>query len=145
MGELVDRDQEHLRLLMWGYYIIAGSIGVVSLISVLFIAFGAFASVLIPAKQATGEDPQVVAAMFLGAGIAFLVVSAAAALVTYLAGRNLRDRRHRFLCLIVAGLCCLSIPWGTAFGICAIGVLNRPSVKALFDLPRTALPLDPPS
>jgi hypothetical protein len=42
-------------------------------------------------------------------------------------------------------LCCLSIPWGTAFGICAIGVLNRPSVKALFDLPRTALPLDPPS
>jgi hypothetical protein len=34
----------------------------------------------------------------------------------------------------------LQIPWGTAVGICAINVLNRPSVKMLFDLQAPPVP-----
>ena len=33
--------------------------------------------------------------------------------------------------MLVAALLCLSIPFGTVLGICAIIVLSRPSVKAL--------------
>jgi hypothetical protein len=35
--------------------------------------------------------------------------------------------------MVMAGLCCLQVPWGTAIGICAINVLNRPSVMAMFE------------
>ena len=31
MGELIDRDQEHLNLLKWGYYVMAGMTGFFSL------------------------------------------------------------------------------------------------------------------
>lgn len=45
MGQLVDQDQEHLRLLKLGFYIMAGVIGFCSLFSVFYIAMGSiFAS-----------------------------------------------------------------------------------------------------
>ena len=75
--------------------------------------------------------------IFLGIGVAFLVLGLGVTLLTYLVGRYLRDRRHRTFCLVMAGLSCLQIPWGTAIGICTISVLNRPSVKVLFEAPRT--------
>src|SRR6185503_9557006 len=40
MGELVDRDQEHLRLLVWAHYIWAGTIGFFSLFTLIYIGLG---------------------------------------------------------------------------------------------------------
>lgn len=143
MGELVDRDLEHLRLLKLGYYVMAGMLGVFSLFSLLYIFLGGlFASGVIPVKEGARDDPRMMGLIFLGIGIAVLVIGLTLTGLTFLAGRSLRDRRRRMYCLIVAVLSCLQIPWGTVIGVSTIIVLNRPSVRALFE-PRAAAPTDP--
>lgn len=135
MGELVDRDQEHLRLLKSSYYIMAGTTAFLSLFSLIYIAIGGvFASGAIPMREGSRDDPRLMGLIFLGIGSALLLVGLSATLLAYFAGCSLRDRRHRLFCQIVAALSCLQIPWGTAIGVCTFMVLNRPSVKALFEL-----------
>ena len=48
------------------------------------------------------------------------------------AGRCLRHRRHRLLILIVAGVECIFIPWGTFLGVCTFLIMERPGATALF-------------
>ena len=134
MGELVDRDEEHLRLLKFGYYIMAAMMGFFTLFSLLYIFLGGlFASGAIPVKDGSREDPRVMGFIFLGLGFGVLLVGLTATLLTFLTGRSLKDRRHHLFCLIIAALSCLQIPWGTAIGVCTFMVLNRPNVKAQFE------------
>jgi hypothetical protein len=136
MGELVDRDQEHLRLLMWAYYIWAGTIGVFSLFAVFYIAMGAmFASGAFPQPSNSPGDPRVFGLFFAAIGSVFLVLGLTFAFLTFFAGRSIRDRRRRVFCQIMGGLNCLQVPFGTVMGVCTIMVLNRPEVKLLFENP----------
>ena len=105
MGELVDRDQEHLYLLKLGFYIMAGTAGFFSLFSLLYIGLrGIFASGAIPVKAGSTDDPKFIASIFLGIGIAFLLFGMTVTFLTYFAGRSLAKRRRRILCIVVAGL-----------------------------------------
>ena len=129
MAELIDRDQEHLRLLMWAYYLLAGTTGLAILLSIPFIMLGGmFMSTGLPVKG----DPLAGTILFL-IGLVVLTLGGTATLLTYLAGRYIGDRRNRIFCLILASLWCLQIPWGTAIGICTFAVLNRPGVKPMFE------------
>lgn len=144
MAELVDRDQEHLRLLVIGYYIMAGMLAFFSLFALLYIGLGAmFVFGAIPANG-SNDNPDVAGRIFLILGLAMFCVGIISALLTFLAGRGIQARRRRILSVVIAVLCCLQIPWGTALGVCAIIVLNRPSVKSLFESagapPETVLP-----
>jgi hypothetical protein len=65
--------------------------------------------------------------LFMG----LLLVLAAA--FNVLSAVYLGRRRHRTFSLVVAGLDCLQIPFGTALGICAILVLSRDSVRQLYE------------
>jgi hypothetical protein len=144
MGELVDRDVEHLRLLTWGYYIMAGITGLFSLLGLLYTALGAaFVSGVFQSSSGNG-DPRIAGIIMLGFGSFFTLVGLATATAIFLTGRFLRDRRHRVFCMVVAVLCCLQIPWGTVIGGCTLVVLNRESVRALFERPSTP-PYAPPA
>jgi len=135
MGELVDRDVEHLRLLEWAYYILAGVTGLFSLLALLYVGLGAaFTSGAISERSGSG-DPRIVGMILLVAGLVVLVIGLASAALLYLAGRYLRNRRHRIFCIVVAVLCCLQFPWGTVIGIWTIVALSRASVRALFEPP----------
>jgi O-antigen/teichoic acid export membrane protein len=48
------------------------------------------------------------------------------------AGRCLTQRRRYTLCLVVAALSCMLMPFGTVLGIFTLIVLMRPPVKAAF-------------
>jgi hypothetical protein len=133
MGQLVDRDQEHLRILMWAYYGMAGFIGLFSLFGLIYVVLGGLMlSGAFPESNNSQGDPRMVGAIFAGIGGAVIVFGLIIAFVTYFTGRSIRDRHGRTFCLVVAGLSCLHIPWGTALGVCTINVLNRESVRALF-------------
>ena len=54
-----------------------------------------------------------------------------AALLAF-AGRSLSQRKRYTFCLVMAGVACLWIPFGTLLGVFTIIVLIRPSVKAMF-------------
>lgn len=53
-------------------------------------------------------------------------------LLVIIAGRSLTRRKHYLFCLIVAGIECIFMPFGTVLGVFTIIVLVRPSVKTLF-------------
>ena len=139
MPELIDRDQEHLRLLMVA---MAGFIGFFSLFGLLYVGMGAmFLSGAMPQSGNPRDDPRFIGLILAGMGSAFVVLGLTFALLTFLAGRSLRDRRRKTFIYVVAGLGCLHIPWGTGLGVATFMVLGRPSVKALFDPPTPPPPI----
>jgi hypothetical protein len=137
MGELVDRDVEHLRLLHIAFYVMSGLAAFMSLFALIYIAIGGVvvAGVISQIPNTPNSVAPIVGWIVFGIGICFLFAGFTLTFLTFLAGRSLQERRRRTFCLIMAGLCCLQIPWGTVVGVCAINVLNRPSVRMLFDAP----------
>ena len=134
MAEMVDRDQEHLRLLSIGHYVLAGMTMFISLFALLYVALGSFiASGVVPMGQTPNGDPKFIGYIFLGFGGAFFVFGTAMAVVYFLVGRKLRAHRWRTFCLVIAGFSCIYIPWGTVIGVCTIMVLIRPDVKRQFE------------
>jgi hypothetical protein len=139
MNEMVDRDLEHLRLLKFAYYILAGISGVGTLFAALWIVMMAAMFTMMPAGPKA--PPPIVGFLFLGFGVLIVTIGVSVTLLTFYTGRNLAQHRHHMFCIVVAALTCLSVPWGTAVGVCTIIVLNRPGVKALFETGPPSLPL----
>jgi hypothetical protein len=128
-------DAEHLKLLTIFHYVVAG-------ITAVFSSFGLLHVVMGIAMATGGFDdshghppPEAFGWMFAGVGCAFVGAGWALAAVIFLAGRWIARRRHHTWCLVVAGLSCLLMPFGTVLGVFTLVVLMKPQVKALFDVP----------
>ncbi|MGO1073032.1 hypothetical protein [Lysobacter sp. CA199] len=129
-------DASHLRVLGIFYYIFAG----LNVLSVVFVAFfvtlAASTSAMAPAVAessaglpATDKFLVIMLPIFVLVGLFSLLVG----VLQFMTARRLRDRRGSGFCQIVAGLTCLSVPFGTVVGVFTFIVLARPSVKALFN------------
>jgi len=134
MGRMVDRDLEHLRLLGLVYYILAGVSGIGTLGTAIWFAFAGTSLSQISMNSAAGGlfARPLMGAILGGAGVVALAAGLGWALLAYFTGRNLGEHRARVFCTVIAAMTCLSIPWGTALGVCTLAVLNRRSVKMLF-------------
>ncbi len=58
------------------------------------------------------------------------------AICIFIAGSRLAHYRARTYCLVIAGLECLFMPFGTVLGVFTIVVLMKNSVKELFETSR---------
>lgn len=135
-----DKDAEHLRLLVIFHFVHAG-------FQALSLVFGVFhffvmKNVFVNGgffKNVKGPAPDF--EMMLRFMVPFYIVMALFGLglmiYSILCGLWLRQRKHRTMCLVCAGIECLALPLGTILGIFTILVLNRDSVRMLF-APRTA-------
>ena len=127
-------DAEHLRLLRLGYLIGAGSSGLFALFPLIHITLGLMMmSGFFPPTSKGDLDARSMGIFFAAFGGAFSAVFATLAVLKYLAARAIRDRRSKTLCMIVAAITCLGIPWGTALGVLTLITLSRPTVSAMFD------------
>jgi hypothetical protein len=115
----------------------AGLAGFLSLFALIYIVLGGVvvAGVLSQIPNTPNSLPPLFGWIFVGIGSLFLFAGLTIAFLMFLAGRSLQERRRRTFCMVMAGLSCLQIPWGTVVGVCAINVLNRPSVRMMFDQP----------
>lgn len=131
---VTSRDLEHLGLLSTFHYVLAGITGLFSLFPLLHVGMGvAMLLGRFGGPSSGGSGPtELVAWLFIGMGSAFVVFGETLAVLTFIAGRSIKERKRHTLCLIVAGLHCLNIPLGTALGVPTIVVLTKPHVKALF-------------
>ena len=126
-------DEQHLKLLVIFHYVLAGFTTLVGCFPVIHMTMGL--AVLSGRVPLQGQNPQ--EAAFLGwifavVGGAFIVTMWSLSVVILFAGRSIGQRRRRTFCLVVAGLECLMMPFGTALGVFTIIVLMRPSVEQLF-------------
>jgi hypothetical protein len=125
-------DEAQLKLISILYYIWAALHACVGLIGVLFIAAGAFLSVIPQFAHTNNPPPPWFGALFVGLGIFVFLMIEAGAVLMFLVGRFLSRRTHHTYCMVMAGISCLSIPLGTALGLFTILTLQRPSVRAMF-------------
>ena len=129
-------DQEHLKILQITYLVSAGVSAFFSLFGLLYAFMGLFfGSIIAAAPVRPGQEPPpAFLGLFFGAfGFFFFVLLMAGGILKFLAYRKLKERRSRTFCMVVAGITCLSIPYGTLLGIFTFMVLSRPSVMELFD------------
>jgi hypothetical protein len=142
MPEETDRqailDQEHLRLLSWGYMISGGFTALFSLLGLFYVFIGAvmglaFAGAAASSNKADQLPPAFFGLIFGGVGLAIFILTVTIAILKFLTARNLRRRNSKTFCLVIAGLSCLELPYGTFLGVCTFMVLARPTVERLFE------------
>ena len=139
----MNQDEEHLKLLSIFHYVVGGIAALFAFFPIFHLVFGLamiFASAALDAK---GQGPPaflgwffvIFAAMLIAAGLIF---AAFVATTGYFLGK----RRHHLFCLVMGGVECLFMPFGTVLGVFTIIVLIRPSVKQIFSVNTRMEPTD---
>jgi hypothetical protein len=131
----VNKDLEHLKLLVTFHYIAAAITAVYSSFPLIHVFIGLM-FMLNPHGFAGDARQAFPARMF---GLIFFVIGGAIVLfgwtlaaVTAYAGRCIGRREKYTFCLIAAGLNCIHMPVATILGVCTLIVLTRDSVRQLF-------------
>jgi hypothetical protein len=70
--------------------------------------------------------------IFIAVGAVFFLAGLTMAICILIAGQCLSRRKTYSFVLVMAGIECLFVPFGTILGVFTILVLSRESVKALF-------------
>jgi hypothetical protein len=129
------RDNEHLRLLSIFHFVIGGL--ALLMLPLLVMHFLFFITVVANANAWPQGHAPPAPRDIVGPMIAMYCVVALMAFT--LAGINilsvwfLRRKTHRVFSLVVAGLDCLQMPYGTVLGVFTILVLTRPSVQSMYE------------
>ncbi len=130
----MEQDKEHLRLLSIFHYIVGGFAALFALFPIIHLVIGLMLILAPESFGPKGEQPPpaflgwffvIFAGMFIIAGWIF-----AGFVIT--AGRFLAHHKHRLFCLVMAGVECAFVPFGTVLGVFTIVTLKREPVKELF-------------
>lgn len=124
------QDLEHLRMLSLFHYIVAAITGLFSLFPVIHLIVG----ILMISGTLEHQDPTAAVAGWFFVAFAGCFIACGLTLAGYIAyaGRCLRERRRHTLCLVVAALECMMMPFGTVLGVFTLIALTKPQVRALF-------------
>lgn len=131
----ITKDAEHLRLLSTFHYVVGGLAAFLGCFPFLHVGFGI--AMLTGAFEEGGRDappPPFMGWMMVILGAALIILSWALALVIVIVGRKLAQRRAYTYCLVVAGIECVFVPFGTVLGALTLVVLMRDSVRARFGM-----------
>ncbi|HLY08602.1 MAG TPA: hypothetical protein VKW04_04750 [Planctomycetota bacterium] len=135
------RDDEHLKNLVLGHTVVSALTALFGCMFIMHLAIG-IVSIVAPEKMGGGKSgppPAFFGWMFAVMGGAAVLGFWTIAGAMFVAGRSIKRRKRHTFCLIVAGLSCFFMPFGTALGICSLMLLTRPTVKAQFLPPHKSL------
>jgi hypothetical protein len=139
-------DTEHLRLLSLFYKITAGVTALFACLPIIHLLMGVM--IIVSGGRFAGAKetfPTFIGWFFVIIAGTIILLGWALAVMKFMVGIWLEQRRHRIVCMVVSGFTCLFMPYGTILGVMAILVLQRPGVKLMFDrvemgLPASAVP-----
>jgi hypothetical protein len=137
-GSPAAKDEEQLKNLVLGHTIISVLTGLFGCMFIIHLAIG-IVSIVSPESMSNGKSgapPAFFGWLFAGIGGMALLGFWTIASLMFAAGRSIKARKRHTFCLIVAGLSCLIMPFGTCLGVVSFVILTRPSVKALFQPPK---------
>jgi hypothetical protein len=127
------QDEDQLRLLSIFHYVVGGLAGLFALFPIFHLIFGLFFILAPGTFEGKGEPPPAfIGWMFVIFAAVFITIGWVFAAFVLTAGRFLARRRHYMFCLVMAGIECIFMPFGTVLGVFTIIVLTRESVKELF-------------
>jgi hypothetical protein len=123
-------DKQHLKLLSIFHYVVGAITALFSCFPLIHIAIGI--AMLCGAFDGEDGPPRSFGWLFIVFPGVFMVCGWALSVCIVIAGKKLARCRARMYCLVVAGLECMLMPFGTVLGVFTIVVLMRDSVKDLF-------------
>ena len=124
------QDEQHLNLLSIFHYIVGGLTAFFSCIPFLHMALGI---AIVSGALDNGDAPPQFLGWFLIILPALIIILGwTLAVLIIIAGKKLKQRTSRTFCLVIAGLECFIMPFGTVLGVFTIIVLMRESVQKLF-------------
>lgn len=128
-------DEEHVRLLGVFFCISGAFSALTGLFPLFYVGMGLLAMSVSGVDAAPDEQSvaQFIGAGFMTFGLVAFVFAQAFAGIKFLAGYWLLRRRNRVLCLIIAGIIAIGIPYSTILSVFTFVVLLRDSVRPLFD------------
>lgn len=125
------QDEQHLHLLSIFHYVCGGITALFSCLPFIYVGLGI--AMLCGAFERSPNPPEPFVGWFLiFFGGAIIACGWTLAILMFVVGKKLRRRTSRMFCLVVAGIECIIMPFGTVLGAFTIIVLVRDSVKALF-------------
>ncbi|MFB6355444.1 MAG: hypothetical protein ABEJ65_02890 [bacterium] len=135
--EQYDEIKDYLYYLSRFHYVVSGLCVLFSLfpsihlIMGLMIMFGGFES------GEGGPPPFIFGLFFAGFALIFMTVGFSLAIALYKAGGYLNEYRHHKFCLVVAGVSCVFMPFGTVLGVLTLITLLKDETKQLFEENKT--------
>lgn len=123
-------NEKSLDLLAIFHYIVGGLTALFSCFFLLHVAMGI--AMLCGAFDGKDAPPRFFAWFFVLFPAVFIVAGWTLAGFIIAAGRKLKRRRSRTFCLVIAGIECMLMPFGTVLGVFTIVVLMKDPVKQLF-------------
>ena len=86
-----------------------------------------------PLEEHQNEPPpqQIFVAFAVVIGL-FVIAGISLGVATILSGRYIKARARRTFTMVVAGMNCIVVPYGTVLGVMTLTALSRPSVKDLY-------------
>ena len=130
-------DREHINLLSIFHFIVAGLsiLGIGFLFLHYFMMNSFFSNPGIwRTQQNAFPFPKDFLNTFVWFYISVGVILVIACVLNLLSALFLRQRKHRVFSIVVGGLNCLQIPFGTILGIFTIVILSRDSVREIYAL-----------
>jgi hypothetical protein len=137
----MEQDLEQIKILSIFHYVVAGLAGLFACFPIFHLAMGIamLTGSFGPSSPSSGEPFPF--ALF---GLMFTIIPAAMILLGWvfaiclaIAGYFLSRKQHYLYCMVMAGINCAFMPFGTVLGVFTIVVLMKPPVRALFTPTKT--------
>ena len=125
-------DEDNLQLLRIGYFISAGVTLFGAMIILMYTFFVSFLFAQIAKAPDMAGFPPLLGRLIGAFGFVLGLIFIGIAVLKFVTGQQLKKRRSRVFCMVIAGITCLSIPYGTLLGVCTFVVLLRPTVERSF-------------
>lgn len=128
------KDAANLDLIGIFYYVVAAVAALFSMFPLIHVAMGiaVIAGGFDQPGQGGVPPPAAIGWLFVLFGAGFILCGLAFSALLAVGGRRMRQRRGHTFCVVVAGLSCMFVPFGTVLGVLALVMLLKPEVKALF-------------
>src|SRR5262245_54330895 len=128
----MEEDIRQLDLLSIFHYVVAGILAVFGLFPFIHLAVGiAIVTGRLEDDRGYGP-PEWFGYFFIAAAAAMITMAWSLAVAMALSAGRLKKRVAYNYCLIVAGVECIFMPFGTVLGVFTIITLTRPSIRSLF-------------
>lgn len=129
-----NEDEQHLDLLAIFHYVVGGVTALFGCFPVIYLLFGlALLTGTFPDSPDSQGEEVIIGWVFVGIALVFISIGWGTALCIIIAGRKLKRHEGRTFCMVIAGIECMFMPFGTILGVFTLVVLSRESVKELFD------------
>ena len=142
---IIDADQQHLKLLSIFHYVVGGILYLCGFFPIIHLVIGILMVTGSFGAQNQNDETvvRVMGCFFLVFPLLFMFCAWTLATLIIITGKKIANRLSYTFCLVMGGIECIFMPFGTILGVFTIIVLCRPSVKLLFTSAEPYQPLQP--